>query len=212
MARPFPSRGIEPDKLAVVACGAVAFAYAAALAMLFVHHDWIWDAKGHPFVTDFMEVWVAGLSVLNGHPAAPYDWQAHHAAQAAAIGHPFSGFLGWHYPPPVLFLAGALALMPYAYAFVAWVCLTAALYAATLWRITGRAEAALIALAMPAALGNALVGQNGFFTAAIIGASLSRTGEQTLACGIVSRAFSPTNLNSVCCFPWSCCSTATGAR
>lgn len=172
MARPSSPGRIETGKLAVVVCGAVAFAYAAALAMLFVRHGWILDGKSRPLVTDFMEVWVAGLSVLNGHPAAPYDWHAHHAAQVAAIGHPFPGFLGWHYPPPVLFLAGALAMMPYASAFIAWVCVTTALYAAALWKITGRFETALVALAMPATLGNALVGQNGFFTAAVIGATL----------------------------------------
>jgi hypothetical protein len=139
---------------------------------MFVRHLWILDAKGHPRVIDFVEVWVAGLSVLRGNPAAPYDWRLHHAAQVAAVGHPFAGFLGWHYPPLFLFVAGALAALPYVPAFIAWVCATAALYAVAIWKITKRPQAALIALAMPAALGCAIAGQNGFFTAAIVGAAL----------------------------------------
>jgi hypothetical protein len=166
-----PSR-FELDKLAVAGAGAVVFAYAAALAMMFVRHLWIVDAKGRPLVIDFVEVWVAGLSVLSGNPSAPYDWRLHHAAQVAVVGHPFAGFLGWHYPPLFLFVAAALAALPYVPAFIAWVCATAALYAFAIWKIAKRSEAALIALAMPAALGCAVVGQNGFFTAAIIGAAL----------------------------------------
>lgn len=158
--------------LVVAGCGGIVFADVAALAMMFANHAWIIDAKRGPLVTDFLEVWVAGLSVLGGHPAAPYDWRLHHAAQVAAVGHPFPGFLGWHYPPPFLFVAGALAALPYAQAFVLWVCATGTLYAAAIWKITGRYEASLIALAIPAALGNAMVGQNGFLTAALIGAAL----------------------------------------
>ncbi len=199
-----PSR-FELDKLAVAGAGAVVFAYAAALAMMFVRHLWIVDAKGRPLVIDFVEVWVAGLSVLSGNPSAPYDWRLHHAAQVAVVGHPFAGFLGWHYPPLFLFVAAALAAQPYVPAFIAWVCATAALYAFAIWKIAKRSEAALIALAMPAALGCAVVGQNGFFTAAIIGAALlaleSRPGSP-----VCSSVFSPTNRNSVCC------STGVAAR
>jgi arabinofuranan 3-O-arabinosyltransferase len=172
MAFPAAHTRFQPAGLVVAGCGGVVFAYVAALAMMFANHAWIMDAKGGPLVTDFLEVWVAGLSVLAGHPAAPYDWRLHHAAQVAAAGHPFPGFLGWHYPPPFLFVAGALAALPYAQAFVVWICGTGTLYAAAIWKIAQRYEAALIALAMPAALGNAMVGQNGFLTAALIGAAL----------------------------------------
>jgi arabinofuranan 3-O-arabinosyltransferase len=167
-----PLRRFEAERLAVAGCGAVALGYAIALILLLVRHQWILDVNGRPLVTDFLEVWVAGLSVLHGHPAAPYDWQAHHAAQAVIVGHAFPGYLGWLYPPPVLFIAGALAAMPYLPAFLVWVVATAMAFAATIWKITGRMDAALVALAMPAALGNAIVGQNGFLTAAIVGAVL----------------------------------------
>jgi len=135
-------------------------------------------------VTDFLEVWVAGLSVLKGAPAAPYDWNAHHAAQVAVIGHPFVGFLGWHYPPLFLFVAGALALMPYMPAFLVWVATTATLYAGVIANIAQRKEAALFALALPAAFGNILVGQNGFFTATIVGACLLSLEKKPVITGL----------------------------
>ena len=157
--------------------------YFGLLALKLIHHDWIADAGRHPLVTDFLEVWVAGLSVLKGTPAASYDWDAHHAAQVAVVGHPFPGFLGWHYPPLFLFVAGALALLPYMTAFLVWVAATAALYAGMIAKIARRRHAALFALALPAAFGNILVGQNGFFTAAIVGAVLLTLEKKPILAG-----------------------------
>lgn len=162
----------ETAKRIVAGCGGVVIAYVATLFMLLRQGGFLLDLKGHPLFVDFIEVWVAGRFVLQGHPAAPYDWYVHHAAQVAVIGHPVKGYLGWHYPPLFLFVAAALALLPYIPSFLTWIVSTALLYASTIWKITGRYEAALVALAMPAALGCALVGQNGFVTAAILGAAL----------------------------------------
>ncbi|HUB85858.1 MAG TPA: glycosyltransferase family 87 protein, partial [Rhizomicrobium sp.] len=157
--------------------------YTGLLAIKLLHHDWIVDGRGHPWVTDFLEVWVAGLSVLKGAPAAPYDWHLHHAAQVAVVGHPFAGFLGWHYPPLFLFVAGALALLPYLAAFLGWVVATTALYAAAIIKIARRKQAALFALALPAAFGNILVGQNGFLTVAIVGMVLLMLEKKPLLAG-----------------------------
>jgi hypothetical protein len=179
---PDPQTGSKYQVLTMAAAGLVA-SYAGLLAIKLLQHDWIADVGGHPWVTDFLEVWVAGLSVLKGAPAAPYDWHLHHAAQVAVVGHPFAGFLGWHYPPLFLFVAGALALLPYMAAFLVWVVATAALYAGVIAKIAQRREAALFALALPAAFGNILVGQNGFFTAAIVGMVLLALEKKPVAAG-----------------------------
>jgi hypothetical protein len=168
----------------VVGAAAIVFGYIASLALLFVRHAWIIDAGGHPKVTDFLEVWAAGLSVLKGAAAAPYDWQLHHAAQVAVVGHPFAGFLGWHYPPLFLFVAAGLALLPYAASFIAWDALSAALFASVIAKIAQRKEAALFALILPACFGNALVGQNGFLTAAIVGAILLTLETKPVVAGL----------------------------
>ncbi|HEY2033747.1 MAG TPA: glycosyltransferase family 87 protein [Rhizomicrobium sp.] len=162
----------ETAKRIVAGCGGVVIAYIAALFMLSRRGGFLLDVKGHPLIVDFLEVWVAGRFALHGQPAAPYDWHVHHAAQVAVVGHPFGGFLGWHYPPLFLFVAAALAMLPYIPAFITWICATAVLYVVAIWKITGRYEAMFVALAIPATFGNALVGQNGFVTAAILGAAL----------------------------------------
>lgn len=58
--------------------------------------------------------------MLEGTLAAAYDWPTHKAMEVAALGRPFDDYFGWHYPPPFLFVAAALALVPYTAAFVLW--------------------------------------------------------------------------------------------
>jgi riboflavin transporter FmnP len=155
-----------------ILAGAIAAGYVAALVLLYMRHQWIADAQGRPIVTDFLEVWVAGRFALASTPVSAYDWQAHHAAQAALAGHDFQGVLNWSYPPLFLFVAVLLACLPYAAAFASWVAASAAGYAATIGAIAKRRDAVFFACATPAFFANALVGQNGFLSAALIGASL----------------------------------------
>jgi len=103
-----------------ILAGAIAAGYVAALVLLYMRHQWIADAQGRPIVTDFLEVWVAGRFALASTPVSAYDWQAHHAAQAALAGHDFQGVLNWSYPPLFLFVAVLLACLPYAAAFASW--------------------------------------------------------------------------------------------
>lgn len=156
---------------AIVAC-AVAAGYVGALALLFARHQWIVDAQGRPIVTDFLEVWVAGRFALAGMSVTAYDWMAHHAAQVALVGHDFQGALNWSYPPLFLFVAALLACLPYAVAFASWVAATAAGYAVAIAAIAKRWDAGVVACAAPIFFANAIVGQNGFLSAALMGASL----------------------------------------
>ncbi len=155
-------------KLAATMALGLGLAWAGELAIMLSTHDWILDARGRPIVTDFLEVWVAGKTTLAGKAAAAYDPKLHHAAEAVAAGHDFHGQLWWHYPPHVLFLAAALALMPYTAAFLVWVVSTAVAYAAALWAIVKTRWAPVVAFGAPAMFGNAICGQNGCLSAAII--------------------------------------------
>jgi arabinofuranan 3-O-arabinosyltransferase len=176
-----PERGLEP--FSILAC-AVAASYAGALALLFLRHQWIVDANGRPIVTDFMEVWVAGRFALAGTSVAAYDWHAHHAAQAALVGHDFQGVLNWSYPPLFLFVAALLACLPYTIAFAGWVAATAAAYAATIGAIAKRWDAGFAACAAPVFFANALVGQNGFLSGALIGAALLFLRQRPVLSGV----------------------------
>ncbi len=58
----------------------------------------------------------------DGNPAAAYDWPIHKQAEVSAIGHDFDDYYGWHYPPTFLFVAAALATLPYLAAAIGLAC------------------------------------------------------------------------------------------
>jgi hypothetical protein len=154
-------------------------------AVMLSKHLWILDAKGHPLVRDFVAYWAAGHQALRGNALAAYDPHLQHAAEAATIGHRFNQVLGWLYPPHFLFVASALACVPYTLAFVAWCALTATLYARVVGVIAESRIAFIGALAAPWALIAALQGQNGFLTAALIGLVLLQLESRPIVSGLI---------------------------
>jgi arabinofuranan 3-O-arabinosyltransferase len=138
----------------------------------FFSHWWIYDPSGLGIPTDFVNVWAAGRLVLDGHPALAYDWDIQKEVEVALLGQNFIGHFAWHYPPPFLFVASLLAQFPYPVAFIGWVSVSLVPYLVVMRAIVGRAFGLLLALAIPMVLNNALVGQNGFLTAALIGGTL----------------------------------------
>jgi len=135
-------------------------------------HWWIYDPNGLGIPTDFVNVWAAGRLVLDGHPALAYDWDIQKKVEVALLGQDFIGNFAWHYPPPFLFVATFLAQFPYSVAFVGWVSASLVPYLVMMRAIVGRSFGLLLAVAFPLVLNNALVGQNGFLTAALIGGTL----------------------------------------
>jgi hypothetical protein len=171
--------------LAIAAAGGIAAAFAVFLGWLLATHHWVVDASGHPLVTDFLSFWSAGQLALEGHAAAAYDWSAMHSLQHRLIGRDPAGFLGWAYPPMFFCAAILLALLPYAMSFLTWTAATLALHAATLARAARGNGAALIACATPAALACAMVGQNGFLSAALIAGVLLQLETRPLLAGVL---------------------------
>lgn len=143
------------------------------IAALILHREWIVDAGGTPFHTDFTSVYAAGRLALAGHAAAAYDWNLHYASENAVVAHDYAAYLGWHYPPPFLMVAALLAALPYAYAFILWIAATLPLYLATMRAVVGDRIGWLIGGAFPCLLPNIVSGQNGLFTAALIGGTLA---------------------------------------
>src|SRR5258708_37850151 len=88
------------------------------------------------------------------------------------LGQSYQGTFAWHYPPPFLFVASLLAHFPYAVAFIGWGAASAVPYLAVMRGIVGRPFGLLLAAAFPVVLTNTMVGQNGFLTASLIGATL----------------------------------------
>src|SRR5579871_4783411 len=138
----------------------------------FFFHWWIYDEKGLGIPTDFVNVWAAGRMVLDGHPSLAYDWDLQKQVELALLKQDFVGYFAWHYPPPFLFVAAFLAQFPYAIAFVGWLLISLIPYLAVMRAIVGRNLGLILALAVPCTFNNALCGQNGFLTAALIGGTL----------------------------------------
>ncbi|MGV3769082.1 MAG: glycosyltransferase family 87 protein [Sphingobium phenoxybenzoativorans] len=153
--------------------------YARLLAILFPLAALLWtlaslsgkSLNGEPLGTDFLSFWTASQLALAGHPAAPYDPSAHHAAQIAVMGWD-PGYFAFFYPPPYLLACLPLALLPYAAALAAWIALTGLAYLKMLRAWTDDPHIWIAMLAFPAVLINAGHGQNGFLTAALVGGGL----------------------------------------
>ena len=175
----------RPSPLALAAAGGVAFAYLAYLGRMLAMHRWIADAAGHPFAADFLSFWSAGHLALSGHASTAYDWPAMHALQHHLMGRDPGGYFGWAYPPLFLCVVIALALMPYVTSYLVWIGLTLALYAVMAARIASDSGAALIACAAPATLACAMVGQNGFLSAALIAGVLLQLEARPLLAGLL---------------------------
>jgi arabinofuranan 3-O-arabinosyltransferase len=184
---PLPSGRLDSFQLTrpvELTCVALCIAQAGLLAALFFEGDWLLDQAGQVVATDFVNVWAAGRTVLDGHPAAVvYDVALHKSAEEAALGHGFAGKLPWNYPPTFLLAAAALALLPYLVAQVIWVFSTFAAYVAVVRAIIGHRVGVLFACAYPGILPNVMAGQNGFLTAALLGGCLATMQRRPLVAG-----------------------------
>jgi hypothetical protein len=166
---------LTPERLRVYPLLLLAF-QAVAILVLVVTSDGRHDLFGRPLGTDFAQVWFAGSEVLAGHPAEPFDVQAHLAEQRAFFG-PESDVYGWHYPPYFLALAALLALLPYAAALAVWQLSTLPLYLFGVGRAlrnsrVSRRDVFVTALAFPAVFVNLTHGQNGFLTTGLFTGAL----------------------------------------
>ncbi len=155
------------------------------LLFSFATGQWLLDSAGRLADSDFVDVWAAGRLALDGHAAAAWDWAIHRDAEVAALGHDFPGNYGWHYPPTFLFVAAALATLPYLAALLAWLAVTLPLYLAAVRAIMGERLGILVGCAFPAVMWNMLVGQNGFLTAALIGFMLVCLDTRPIVAGVL---------------------------
>ncbi|MDE2499414.1 MAG: DUF2029 domain-containing protein, partial [Alphaproteobacteria bacterium] len=155
------------------------------------------DILGRPLGTDFSSFYAAGRLVLEGTPTAPYAPATQYAQQQVLFGAD-TPFYAWQYPPLFLIIVAPLALLPYPLALFAWQGGTFALYLWTLagiikaWMPSDRTVAAaldsswwILAFGFPAIFVNPAHGQNGFLSAAVLGAALLMLDCRPVVAGIL---------------------------
>ncbi|HKM87680.1 MAG TPA: glycosyltransferase family 87 protein [Xanthobacteraceae bacterium] len=166
-------------------CFALLVANGVYLADSYVQGIWLVAPDGSGLPSDFVNVWAAGRMALAGHAAAAYDWPTHKLVEESGVGHPFDGYYGWPYPPTFLFAAAAVSLLPYLSAYIFWVSGTFLAYLAAIRAIIGDRVGYLLAAAFPAVLANSIVGQNGFFSASLIGGALALMERRPICAGVL---------------------------
>jgi Glycosyltransferase family 87 len=168
-----------------------------ASAYLIVTANGYVDALGRPLGTDFSNIYAAGTYALEGRPDAPFNVTLQHLREQQIFGARTPAY-GWHYPPFFLFVAAALALMPYGPALALWQGLTFIFYLPSIGRILALSPSGpdrdqtaqdrlwlLLATGFPAVFVNLSHGHNGFLTAALIGFGLILLDRRPVAAGML---------------------------
>ena len=147
-------------------------------------HNHLLNAAGRPFGDDWLNYWSGAYLALHGRAAEIYDLAAFHAFQQTIVGSPLD-FYHYSYPPLLLLMSAPFALMPFVPGLFVWLAASwYAFYRALRLAMPGR-SVLLLALAAPAVLINAVGGQNGCWTAALLGGGLSLRERRPYLAGVL---------------------------
>ena len=152
--------------------GAVAIIYAFVLGELSRFGGWVISNSGTPIYSDFSTAWVVGVQAIHGKLAPLYDSAEFVRVQVSLLGNQSFFYSNWPYPPFFSLLLAPFGTLPYFLSFVAWISITLTGCIVVVYMIARRSPAIPLVLASPFTLWNILAGQNGFLTAALLGAAL----------------------------------------
>lgn len=146
--------------------------------------DGLTNGTGRPLGDDFINYWSAAFLAWHDRAADIYNWSAFHAFEQNIVGAGLD-FYHYSYPPVLLVLTAPLAFLHYVPALavwlvVGWLCFYGALRAAGAGHGT-----LLLALAAPAVFINTIGGQNGTWTAALLGGGLCLLERFPIVAGIL---------------------------
>lgn len=128
------------------------------------------DVTGYPLGRDFANVWSAPQIAAHSGAATLFDFTAYQKTLARLFGPTISPLM-WSYPPSMLLLIWPFGYMPYWVAFTVWTLAGLCIWCVTVLMgvPTEERRGTVIFLVMaPATIVNVIVGQNGFFTAALM--------------------------------------------
>lgn len=124
--------------------------------------------RGQIFGRDAHNLWIAGRILLEeGSVKNIYDNDAFTAYQTSVTGSGI-GWNAWFYPPPALFIAALVGLMPYSVAFPVYSLIGLAAFIVAVGAPYFRRPILFLLLAAPMTSFNIIMGQNGLLSAAIL--------------------------------------------
>lgn len=141
------------------------------------------NGSGRPFGDDFANYWSGAFLAFHERAAEVYNWHAFHAFQENHFGAALD-FYHYSYPPILLLLTPPLAALPYIPALAFWLLSSWYAFYRALRLAMPDGGAWLLALATPALFINALGGQNGAWTAALLGGGLCLLDKRPIIAGI----------------------------
>ena len=145
------------------------------------------DISGYPYGCDFLNNWAGPRIAFAGHVRELFDLSAYYRLLQATYGH-WVPMYNWSYPPSLLALLWPLSQAPYLAAFAIWVAvLTPIFIFVGVARVEPgrRAAAAVMLLLAPACLINAINGQNGFLTGALLLGGLALLPRRPVLAGVL---------------------------
>ncbi|ABE40220.1 glycosyltransferase family 87 protein [Rhodopseudomonas pseudopalustris] len=167
---------------------AVAWSFVAVAALGYLYdllrqtRDHLTNGAGRPFGDDFINYWSGAYLAWHGRVNEIYDTHAFHIFEQSVVGATLDNY-HYSYPPVLLLLTAPLAFIPYVPALLTWlVAGWYAFYRALRLAMPGR-SALLLALSAPAVFINAVGGQNGTWTAALLGGGLGLLERRPLLAG-----------------------------
>jgi hypothetical protein len=182
-----PQAGTElfnPNRLRVVArCWIVVAAIFYLIDLLGRTRVGLTDGIRSPFGDDFINYWSGAYLALHGRAAEVYDFVAFHDFETSVVG-PHIDLYHYSYPPVLLLLTAPLALVPYVPALFVWLAATWYGFYRAL-KLAAGDNALLLSLAAPAMFINAIGGQNGALTAAVLGGGLLLVDRRPTFAGIL---------------------------
>ena len=168
--------------LAVVWIAVAAAAYAVDLWRQTQVH--LTNGALRPFGDDFINYWSGAYLAWHHRAADIYNWNAFHAFETGVVGAAID-FYHYSYPPVLLVLTAPLAVIPYVPALFAWLIAGWLAFYATLRALLPGRDGLLLALATPAVFINAVGGQNGTWTAALLGGGLVALERRPRVAGVL---------------------------
>lgn len=163
---------LTPDRLWRIAI-VVSVIWPISIAIVFWPHSspqGLMIAGNAPLGGDFVNFWSGAQLAFRGHVATVYDLPKFLAYEKGHVW--FAQFRWYAYPPITLLLSAPLAILPYIPAYLLWLATGTGLCVWLFSRLMSWPAALLTATMTPAVFINAVSGQNGQFTAALLAGAL----------------------------------------